>query len=324
METRRIGSLAVSVVGLGCNNFGGRLDRDGVQAVVDAALEAGVNLFDTADMYGDTRSEVLLGQALGGRRDQAVVATKFGWRLDDQRHGAKPAYVRRAVEDSLRRLGTDRIDLYQLHQPDPETPIAQTLAALEELVRAGKVREIGCSNFSAAQLREAQAAVRDGAARFVSVQNEYSLVQREPEREVLAECERQGLAFLPFFPLASGLLTGKYRRGAPLPAGTRLAGQSGFANRFLNPRNLAIADALAGFAARRGHSLLELAFSWLLSHRQVCSVIAGAMSAEQLRANVAAAGWRLTTDELAETDKIYETPETPAITGIDHPAPPKA
>jgi aryl-alcohol dehydrogenase-like predicted oxidoreductase len=315
VETRRIGSLAVSVVGLGCNNFGGRLDRNGVQAVVDAALQAGVNFFDTADMYGDTRSEVLLGQALGGRREQAVVATKFGWRLDDQRHGAKPAYVRRAVEDSLRRLGTDRIDLYQLHQPDPETPIAQTLAALDELVRAGKVREIGCSNFSAAQLREAQAAVRDGAARFVSVQNEYSLVQREPESEVLAECERQGLGFLPFFPLASGLLTGKYRRGAPMPAGTRLAGKSGFANRFLNQRNLALADALADFAARRGHSLLELAFSWLLSHRQVCSVIAGAMSAEQVGANVAAAGWRLTPDELAEVDEASE---------IDRLAPPQA
>lgn len=304
METRRIGSLAVSVVGLGCNNFGGRLDRDGVQAVVDAAVQAGVNFFDTADMYGDTRSEVLLGQALGGRRDQVIVATKFGWRLDDQRHGARPAYVRRAVEDSLRRLGTDRIDLYQLHQPDPETPIEQTLAALDELVRGGKVREIGCSNFSAAQLREAQAAARGGAARFVSVQNEYSLVQREPEREVLAECERQGLAFLPFFPLASGVLTGKYRGGAPVPAGTRLSGQSGFAGRFLNQRNLAIADALAEFAAARGHSLLELAFSWLLSHRPVASVIAGAMSPEQLRANVAAAGWRLTAAELAEIDRL--------------------
>ena len=304
METRRIGTLAVSVVGLGCNNFGGRLDRSGTQAVVDAALAAGVNFFDTADMYGDTRSEVLLGQALGGRRGQAVVATKFGWRIDDQRHGAKPAYVRQAVEDSLGRLGTDRIDLYQLHQPDPETPIAETLAVLDELVREGKVREIGCSNFSAAQLREAQEAVRAGAARFVSVQNEYSLVQREPEREVLAECERQGLAFLPFFPLASGLLTGKYRRGAPLPTGTRLAGKSGFANRFLNQRNLALADALADFAARRGHSLLELAFSWLLSRGPVCSVIAGAMSAEQVRANVAAAGWRLTADELAEVDQI--------------------
>jgi aryl-alcohol dehydrogenase-like predicted oxidoreductase len=304
VETRRIGSLAVSVVGLGCNNFGGRLDRDGVLAVVAAALEAGVNFFDTADMYGGTHSEELLGQALGGRRDQAIVATKFGWRLDDQRHGAKPAYVHRACEDSLRRLGTDRIDLYQLHQPDPETPIGQTLAALDELVRAGKVREIGCSNFSAAQLREAEAAVRGGAARFVSVQNDYSLVQREPEREVLPECERLGLAFLPFFPLASGLLTGKYRRGAPTPVGTRLSGRAVSGDRFLNERNREIADALADFAAARGHSLLELAISWLLCHRPVSSVIAGAMSPEQVRANVAAAGWRLGADDLAEIDRL--------------------
>lgn len=304
METRRIGSLEVSVVGLGCNNFGGRLDRQGARSVVAAALDAGVNFFDTADMYGETRSEELLGDALGGRRDQTVVATKFGWWIDDQRHGAKPDYVRRAVEDSLRRLGTDRIDLYQLHRPDPETPIEQTLAVLDELVRAGKVREIGCSQFSAAQLREAQAAVRGGAARFVSVQNQYSLLHREPEREVLPECERQGLAFLPFFPLASGILTGKYRRGAPAPTGTRLSANSGLADLFLNDRNLATAEALAAFAERRGHSLLELAFSWLLRHRVVPSVIAGAMSPEQVRANVAAAGWRLSAEELAEVDRL--------------------
>jgi aryl-alcohol dehydrogenase-like predicted oxidoreductase len=308
VETRRIGSLELSVVGLGCNNFGGRLDRQGARDVVAAALDAGVNLFDTADMYGETRSEELLGEALGARRGQAIVATKFGWRIDDRRHGARPAYVRQAVEDSLRRLGTDRIDLYQLHLPDPETPIEQTLAVLDELVRAGKVREIGCSNFSAAQLREARAAVRTGAARFVSVQNEYSLLQREPEREVLAECERQDLAFLPFFPLASGVLSGKYRGGAPGPAGTRLSGSSRLAERFLNDRNRAAADALAAFAEARGHSLLELAFSWLLRHRVVASVIAGAMSPEQVRANVAAAGWRLTAEDLAEVDRLAPLP----------------
>ena len=308
METRRIGSLEVSVVGLGCNNFGGRLDRQGARDVVAAALDAGVNFFDTADMYGETRSEELLGEALGARRGQAIVATKFGWRIDDRRHGARPAYVRHAVEDSLRRLGTDRIDLYQLHLPDPETPIEQTLAVLDELVRAGKVREIGCSNFSAAQLREARAAVRTGAARFVSVQNEYSLLQREPEREVLAECERQGLAFLPFFPLASGVLSGKYRGGAPGPAGTRLSGSSRLAERFLNDRNRAAADALAAFAEARGRSLLELAFSWLLRHRIVASVIAGAMSPEQVRANVAAAGWRLTAEDLAQVDRLAPLP----------------
>ena len=308
METRRIGSLEVSVVGLGCNNFGGRLDRQGARDVVAAALDAGVNFFDTADMYGETRSEELLGEALGARRGQAIVATKFGWRLDDRRHGARPAYVRHAVEDSLRRLGTDRIDLYQLHLPDPETPIEQTLAVLDELVRAGKVREIGCSNFSAAQLREARAAVRTGAARFVSVQNEYSLLQREPEREVLPECERQGLAFLPFFPLASGVLSGKYRGGAPGPAGTRLSGSSRLAERFLNDRNRAAADALAAFAEARGHTLLELAFSWLLRHRVVASVIAGAMSPEQVRANVGAAGWRLSAEDLAEVDRLAPLP----------------
>ncbi len=315
METRRIGSLEVSVVGLGCNNFGGRLDRQGARGVVAAALDAGVNFFDTADMYGETRSEELLGDALGARRDQAIVATKFGWRLDDQRHGARPAYVRRAVEDSLRRLGTDRIDLYQLHLPDPETPIEQTLAALGELVRGGKVREIGCSNFSAAQLREARAAVRTGAARFVSVQNEYSLLHREPEREVLPECERQGLAFMPFFPLASGVLTGKYRGGAPGPAGTRLSESSRLAERFLNDRNRTAADALAAFAEARGHSLLELAFSWLLRHRVVSSVIAGAMSPEQVRANVAAVGWRLTAEDLAEVDRLAPLPPAPPPAG---------
>ncbi|MBV8203302.1 MAG: aldo/keto reductase [Acidobacteria bacterium] len=310
MQTRRIGTLEVSVVGLGCNNFGGRLDRAGTRAVVAAALDAGVNFFDTADMYGGTRSEEYLGEALGAQRGQAIIATKFGWRIDDQRRGAKPDYVRRAAEDSLRRLGTDRIDLYQLHRPDPETPIEQTLEALGELVRAGKVREIGCSGFSAAQLREAQAAVRGGAARFVSVQNEYSLLQREPEREVLAECERLDLAFLPFFPLASGMLTGKYRRGAADPAGTRLTAAPRPSDRFLNERNRAIADGLAGLAAARGHTLLDLAFSWLLSHRVVASVIAGAMTPEQVRANVAGGndggdgGWQLTADDLAEIDRL--------------------
>lgn len=310
METRRIGSLAVTVVGLGCNNFGGRLDRVGARTVVAAALDAGVNFFDTADMYGDTHSEELLGAALGARRGQVIIATKFGWRIDAQRHGARPGYVRRAVEDSLRRLGTDFIDLYQLHLPDPETPVEQTLAVLDELVRSGKVREIGCSNFSAAQLREAQGAVRDGAARFASVQNEYSLLVREPEREVLGECEREGLAFLPFFPLASGLLSGKYRRGAPAATGTRLSGGR-LAERFLNDRNRATADQLAAFAESRGRSLLELAFSWLLRHRTVASVIAGAMSPEQVRANVAAAGWQLTPDDLAEIDRLAPAPLAP-------------
>jgi len=214
MENRRIGSLTVSLVGLGCNNFGGRLDYERTAAVVGAALDAGITLLDTADIYGKTDSETFLGRALGARRNDIVLATKFGMAVDATRKGAKPDYVRRALDDSLRRLRTDRVDLYQLHEPDASTPIADTLGALDDLVNAGKIREIGCSNFSVPQLREARAAAGNGA-KFVSVQNEFSLVQREPEREVLAECEREKLAFIPFFPLASGLLTGKYRRGQP-------------------------------------------------------------------------------------------------------------
>ena len=300
MENRKIGSLDVSIIGLGCNNFGWRLDYDRTVAVVDAALDAGINFLDTADIYGGTESEEFLGRALEGRRDRVVLATKFGMKVDEQRQGAKPDYARRACKDSLRRLRTDHIDLYQLHQPDPSTPIADTLGALDELVRSGKVREIGCSNFSVEQLREAKAAAGQGA-KFISVQNEYSLLHREPEREVLAECEREGLAFLPFFPLAGGMLTGKYRSGQPLPENTRLSKGS---PRFLNDKNLAITEELANFAASRGHSLLELAFSWLLSHPPVASVIAGATSPEQVKANVKAAGWRLTPADLAEIDKL--------------------
>jgi aryl-alcohol dehydrogenase-like predicted oxidoreductase len=304
METRRIGSLTVSLVGLGCNNFGGRLDADGTARVVHAALDAGINFLDTADIYGATKSEEFLGRALTGHRDRVVLATKFGMKVDDARQGAKPAYVRQAAEDSLRRLATDHLDLYQLHQPDPETPIADTLAAMDELVQSGKVREIGCSNFSAEQIRAAEAAVQSGAARFVSVQNEYSLLKRDPEPEVLPECERLGLAFLPFFPLASGLLTGKYRKGESGPEGARLSGSSGMAGRFRSERNQEIAEQLAELATRRGHTLLELAFSWLASHQAVASVIAGATSAEQVQANVNAVGWKLTADDLAEIDRI--------------------
>ncbi len=304
MEKRRIGSLEVSVVGLGCNNFGKRLDERQTAAVVDAALEVGVNLLDTADIYGGTRSEAFLGNVLKGRRERVVVATKFGMRIDEARQGAHPDYVRRAVEDSLQRLQTDRIDLYQLHTPDPSVPIADTLGALDALVREGKVREIGCSNFDAQMLSEAaRAASAAKGARFVSVQNEYSLFQREPEEAVLPACEALGLAFLPYFPLASGLLTGKYRLGAPPPQGARLTGSDRFAD-LLAQEKLERVERLISFAEARGHSLLELAFCWLLSRQQVASVIAGATSAEQLRANAAAAGWRLTPEELAEVDRI--------------------
>ena len=303
MEKRRIGSLEVGVVGLGCNNFGMRIDYPRSEAVVHAAIDAGITLFDTADIYGGTHSEEFLGRALGGRRQHVVVASKFGMRVDDARRGAKPAYVRQALEDSLHRLGMDCIDLYQLHEPDPTVPIAETLGVLNELVQAGKVREIGCSNFSAAQLREAESVPPPGAARFVSVQNEYSLVHREAEAEVLPECDRLGLAFIPFFPLASGLLTGKYQRGTPPPADSRLS-LSWAASRFLSDERLAVAEALDRFAASRGHSLLELAMSWTAHRPTVASVIAGATTPEQVRANAQAAAWILTEADLAEIDRI--------------------
>src|SRR5215208_7676794 len=306
MDTRRIGSLEVSVVGLGCNNFGRRLDSGATSAVVDAALDAGINFFDTADVYGGTKSEEFLGRALSQRRDEVVLATKFGAQLDEQRKGASPEYVGQAVEDSLRRLRTDRIDLYQLHRPDPEVPIEDTLGALDELVQAGKVREVGCSNFSAEQLREAEETTREGAARFVSVQNEYSLLHRAPEQDVLPECERAGLAFIPYFSLANGLLTGKYRWGQDAPEGSRL--DSGRGERLLTDRNLAMVEQLIEFSGSRGHTILELAFSWLLRRPDVASVIAGATSPEQARSNAPAAGWKLTDAELAEVDSIATRP----------------
>jgi aryl-alcohol dehydrogenase-like predicted oxidoreductase len=230
-----------------------------------------------------------------------VLATKFGMKMDPQRQGAKPAYIQQAVEDSLRRLRTDRIDLYQLHQPDPATPIADTLGALTELLWAGKVREIGCSNFSAAQMQEAEAAAGSGA-RFVSVQNHYNLFHREPEAEVLPECVRAGIAFLPYFPLANGLLSGKYRRGQALPPGSR--GSDGFGPKVFTEENLERVEALAEFAGSRGHTLLELAISWLASRPAVASVIAGAKTAEQVRANSSAAGWNMTEGDLAEIQRI--------------------
>ena len=302
MKTRTIGSLEVSVVGLGCNNFGWRIDAEATETVVSEALECGINFFDTADIYGTGQSEEYLARALGKRRDEVLIATKFGMPFDEQRKGAKPDYIRQAIEDSLRRLRTDRIDLYQLHQPDPLTPIADTLGALDELVKAGKVREIGCSNFSAEQLREAESEVKAGGARFVSVQNEYSLLHREPEQEVLAECELLKLALLPYFPLASGLLTGKYRPGETAPEGSR--GRDQFAAQAFTDQNLALADSLRQFAESRGHSLLELAFSWLLMRPVVASVIAGAKSPDQVKANATAAGWQLTQEELAEVEAI--------------------
>ena len=300
MESRHIGSLEVSVVGLGANNFGRRLDADATARVVDAALDVGVNFIDTAELYGDGLSEQYIGRALRGKRHSAVIATKFGHRSAPPDRRGQPANVHRAADASLSRLGIDHIDLFQLHSPDPQTPIAETLGALDELVRAGKVREIGCSNFSVEHLRDAEHATRPGHAQFVSVQNEYSLIHREPEADVLPECQRTGLAFIPYFPLASGLLTGKYRRGKPIPKGTRLSEGSDS----LSDENLSIVEELVHFAESRKYTVLELAFAWLLAHPAVASVIAGATKPEQVWANAATANWKLTSEERAAVDAL--------------------
>ncbi len=286
MEKRALGSLRVSVVGVGCNNFGSRLDEVASSRVVGGALDAGINFFDTADIYGATRSEQFLGRALGARRDEAIVATKFGMPVDDTRFGAHPTYVRQACEDSLARLGTDRIDLYQLHFPDDTVAIADTLGALGALVAEGKVREIGCSNLNVAQLEEARTAAGAGPT-FVSVQNQYSLLAREPERDgVLDACERWGLGFLPFYPLANGLLTGKVQPGQPIPEGTRLATMPADRSvHWLSDQLQGRVGALLAYADEIEVPILSLAFSWLLSHHQVSSVIAGASSVEQVQAN---------------------------------------
>ena len=258
---RRIGSLSVSVVGLGCNNFGWRIGKAETKNVVAAALDSGINFLDTADIYGAGQSEEFLAEAMEGRRNEIVLATKFGMSMGEGKSGASRAWVRQACDDSLRRLKTDRIDLYQLHTPDPKTPIAETLEALDGLVKAGKIREIGCSNFSVEHLRQAAAATKKGAARFVSVQNQYSLFHREPEASLLPECRKTGVAFIPYFPLANGLLTGKYRKGQPLPENSR--GKDAWGPNMFSEKNIETAEALSDYASAQGHSLLELAVSWL-------------------------------------------------------------
>jgi len=310
VQTRKIGTLDVTVVGLGCNNFGMRIEADAAAAVVSAALDAGINFFDTADIYGGTLSEEYLGKALQGHRDEVVVATKFGIPVKDVEGsgGAGAAWVKRAVEDSLRRLGTDRIDLYQLHFPDQATPITETLGALNELVRAGKVREIGCSNFSAELIAEAEAAAEAaGVKRFASVQNEMSLLARDPAKTAIDAAAAHGLAFLPYFPLANGLLSGKYRRGEELPEGSRITTMPEDRRaQVLGESTLDVVEALDEFARARGHTLLELAFAWLLAQSPVASVIAGATKPEQVAANAAAGTneWNLDDADLAELDRI--------------------
>jgi len=310
VDIRNLGGsgLRVSLVGLGCNNFGGRIDFEASKQVVHKALDAGITLFDTADAYGERGgSEEALGRILGDRRKDIVLATKFGLPMDDAEtlSGAARRYIMTAVEASLRRLKTDWIDLYQQHRPDPRTPIEETLRALDDLVRQGKVRYVGCSNLPAWQVVEAVFTSKHlGLNAYVSCQDEYSLVVREPDKELIPAMQRHGLGLLPYFPLASGLLTGKYRRNAQMPQGARLSKIQRLSDRFLTDANWAKAERLADFCEKRGRSLLVLAFSWLAARPTVASVIAGATRPEQIEANIRAVGWTLTPEEIAEVDRL--------------------
>jgi aryl-alcohol dehydrogenase-like predicted oxidoreductase len=298
--------LRVSRVGLGCNNFGARIDFDRTRPVVEAALEAGITFFDTAEVYGGRGgSERMLGEILEGRRDQVVLATKFGYdSIDTFAPRGSAENVRMSIEGSLERLRTDYVDLYYLHSPDPTTPIGETLGALDELVRAGKVRAIGCSNVSAERLQEADAVAREGGlTRFTAVQNEYNLLERRDDAGVLPLCRELGIGYVPYFPLASGLLTGKYRTGTPVPEGSRLAGRD------LDGKQVEQVELLAHFAEERGHTLLELAISALASTPAIASVIAGATTPEQVRANASAGGWHMSDQELDQLSGLAQLSE---------------
>ena len=305
MDTKRIGGpngIDISVVGLGCNAFGRRLDEATSRPVIRAAFDAGITFFDTAEGYGDGLSEEFIGRALEGRRDQVILATKFGLRthhVPGKGKGSR-ANAMVAIDKSLKRLGTDHIDLYQLHMPDPTTPIAETLEAMGDMVKAGKVRLIGCSNFSAAQMREAIDTAREmGLESFVTAQNQWSVLDREIEDDLVPVCADHAIGILPFYPLAKGLLTGKYRRDAAAPAGSRLEGAGDFRRADFDEL-----EALESFSTARGFNLLTLAVSWLASQPTVVSVISGAARADQLAQNAAAAGWKMTADDLAEIDRI--------------------
>ncbi|HZZ07076.1 MAG TPA: aldo/keto reductase [Candidatus Binataceae bacterium] len=312
MEYRNMGTsgLKVSAVGLGCNNFAMKCDAEQTRAIVHRALDEGITLFDTADAYGNCGgSEELLGKALGKRRREVIVASKFGMSMGDgpYLHGASRRYVMAAAEDSLRRLNTDYIDLYQLHFPDPETPQEETLEALADLVRAGKVRYLGCSNFAAWQLAEALGISRArGLPAYISAQNQYNLLEREIERELIPACRHFGVGVLPFFPLASGFLTGKYRRGAEPVKGTRMALLERVARRTLTGPNFDLLEKLEQFTRERGHTLLELAVGWLVSEPQNSSVICGATSPEQVSENVKAGAWKLSAEERDAVDKLTQ------------------
>jgi aryl-alcohol dehydrogenase-like predicted oxidoreductase len=309
MEYKSLGKsgLQVSAVGLGCNNFGMRIDKEQTAAVVNRALEVGINFFDTADIYGGTQSEVFLGEALGDRRNHVVVATKFSGPTGEGpgNKGGSRRYVMHAVENSLRRLGTDYIDLYQYHFPDPKTPIDETLRALDDLVTSGKVRYVGSSNMTGWQVVEADWVAREAHLNpFVTAQNEYSLIDRRAERELVPACRKYGIGILPYFPLASGMLTGKYRRGEAPPEGSRIAAWGSRGERLLSDRNFDIAEGLERFASERGKTLLDVAIGWLATQDAVSSVISGATKPEQVEANAAAAEYRLSPDEMEEIDRI--------------------
>jgi aryl-alcohol dehydrogenase-like predicted oxidoreductase len=310
VKQRNLGSsgLRVSLVGLGCNNFGGRIDLEASRKVVHKALDLGITLFDTADVYGNKGgSETSLGEILGERRKDIVLATKFAFPMDDAGRlaGASRHYIMTAVEASLKRLKTDWIDLYQQHRPDPLTPIEETLRALDDLVHQGKVRYIGCSNFPAWQVVDAEWTARQaGTAAFASCQDEYSLLVRDAERELLPAIEAHDLGLLPYFPLASGLLTGKYRRNAAPPQGARLSYMQDLSSRYMTEANWQQVERLDAFCRERGRTLLELAISWLAARPAVSSVIAGATKPEQLEQNVAAADWALGAEDLAEIDRL--------------------
>jgi len=308
MEQRPLGQLEVSVVGLGCNNFGMTIDADQTQEVVDAAIDAGINYFDTAESYGRGRSEEFLGRALGTRRSEVLIASKWGHTvsLAEGERGGDPAQIRKRLEDSLKRLGTDYIDHYQLHRPDPETPPEETLGGLAELRDEGKIREIGCTHFTAAELEQSyEAAMEHDLAPYPSVQNHYSLLTRDPETDgVFETCEQLGIAFVPYFPLESGLLTGKYRLGQDRPEDSRLVKWGDRADAFIDDEKLAVVERLIAWCDGRGRSLLDLAISWHTSHPLVASVIAGATKPSQIEANVAAAGWALTAEDRAEVDAV--------------------
>ena len=312
MNYRTLGKsgLEVSVVGLGCNNFGMRIDLEATRKVVAKALDLGITLFDTADIYGNMGgSETMLGQVLGERRKDIVLATKFDGPMTEgtTRHNASRRYIMMAIEASLQRLKTDWIDLYQLHFPDPLTPMEETLRALDDLIHQGKVRYIGCSNLSAWSMVEAQWISRDrGLHSFISTQDEYSLVARQVEAEKLPAAQAYGMGVLPYFPLASGLLTGKYKRGAKAAAGTRFASIQRLADKYSTDANWVLVEKLEAFCGKRGRTLLELAFSWLLARPPVASVIAGATKPEQLEANVKAVNWPLTPEDLAEIDRLSQ------------------